>query len=194
MDPKIVIITGGKNSGKSSFIKAFLNELCKANLLVGGIYSPAVIKEGSKIAIDAVNISTSERRQLAVFAPGWDAEMPLREWRFYNTVLQWGDRIIEKTIHDGNKFDVLIIDEIGYLELEKNDGWTSVFNLTNNSDFLSTYMVIREGLLVAAKNIWLKSRIVPINSICNEKKWISREIKYLHSQKVSHTKRFQKRQ
>ena len=45
---------------------------------------------------------------------------------------------------------ILIIDELGYLEFEKNIGWISAFKILDKGDYKSAIVVVRAGLLKQA--------------------------------------------
>jgi nucleoside-triphosphatase THEP1 len=60
--------------------------------------------------------------------------------------LEWGNNVIRNSVPT----NILIIDELGYLEFEKNMGWISAFKVLEESDYASAVVVVRAGLLEKA--------------------------------------------
>ena len=143
---KIFLITGKSGSGKTALVISLLAEFNKLGIKNTGIYSPARIENGVKTGIYAVDISTGIKELLANHQPGWDTENPIREWKMDPEVLNWGDKVIRKSVPT----TVLIIDELGYLEFEKNMGWISAFKILDEGSYKSAIIVVRESLIERA--------------------------------------------
>ena len=157
----IYIITGGRNTGKTILCQKIIASLKASRLKISGILSPGVYQGQNKIGIYAENISSLERKLIARYSPGWDHKCPQREWQFNLKEIEWGNRVIEASIPT----DILIIDELGYLEFEKNMGWTSAFSVIKTQNYHAAVVVIRPDLLVFAKNEWENAQILNIESI-----------------------------
>ena len=170
----ITIITGEKGKGKSTLIRQLVYSLRNSGINPQGLISPGIYDSGKKIGISVENIATCARKQLAFYDPGWDSEMPERVWRFDTQALKWGNNVLNN-IKD--TCEVMVVDEIGYLELEKDEGWHSIFQLLEEKDFLQVYFVIRENLLPIALDIWPHAQITKITDIDNPDLWVSNEIK-----------------
>lgn len=140
---QIFLITGETGSGKTSLVLELLTEIHNKGIKTTGIYSPARIEKGVKTGIFAVDISTEAKKLLAIHQPGWDIENPIREWKIDPKVLNWGNDVIQKSVPT----NILIIDELGYLEFEKNKGWISAFKILDKGDYKSAIVVVRTGLL-----------------------------------------------
>ncbi len=170
----ITIISGEKGTGKSTLICQLVNSLRNSGINPQGLVSPGIYDTGKRIGILVENIATCERKQLAYYDPGWDSEMPERVWRFDTQALKWGNNVLNNI---KNPCEALVVDEIGYLELEKDGGWHSIFQLLEEKDILQVYFVIRENLLPIAQDIWPHARITKISDIDNPDLWVSNEIK-----------------
>jgi nucleoside-triphosphatase THEP1 len=59
---------------------------------------------------------------------------------------------------------VLIIDEIGYLEFEKNSGWNNSFKILREKEFKIAFIVVRIDLMGAALSYWEKAQILKIEN------------------------------
>jgi nucleoside-triphosphatase THEP1 len=140
------LITGESGSGKTTLVKDLISELNKLEEKFTGIYSPARFQKGRKTGIYAVDLSTGIQKLLALHQPGWDAENSKREWKMDPEVLEWGNSVIRNSVPT----NVLIIDELGYLEFEKNMGWSSAFKILDESNYANAIVVVRAGLLEKA--------------------------------------------
>jgi len=66
-------------------------------------------------------------------------------YHFDPVALQWGQAVIARAIAIG--CDLLIVDEIGRLELEQDSGFSQVLQLLETSIVLRSLLVVRETLL-----------------------------------------------
>ena len=115
-----IAISGLKGSGKTSFLLALWEALEDEGLSVSGILSPAVYDGRRKVAIEMVDLESGDRRVLARLAA--DVETPVDlcfgDWAFFTETITWGNECLSKI----ESTDVLILDEIGPLELELGQG------------------------------------------------------------------------
>jgi len=187
----ITIITGAKEEGKSTLIKRLLQDFHKAQFALRGLFSPAIIENRKKKGIAVEDISTGKRMRLAIHEPGWDPEMPDREWKFKKDALRWSNEVL-KQIED--IYDVLIIDEIGYLEFEKKQGWESVFSVISDAHYLRAYIVVRTSLIGFAEEKWPDARIIHLSEIQKDEEWIQKEIRAIRFLKEARKDQCQKQQ
>jgi nucleoside-triphosphatase THEP1 len=156
----IFIITGEVRTGKTLLISNVISSLLKSKVKVAGVYSPARFEGDVKTGIYLIDISSQVKRLLADYQPGWDPENPKREWKMDPEVLSWGNEILRKS----EPTEVLIIDELGFLEFEKKQGWTSAFGIIERNDFKIAIVVVRTGLLENAIAKWPAAKIIYIES------------------------------
>lgn len=156
---RIFIITGEVRSGKTLLISNVVIALKKSNVKVTGVYSPARFENNVKTGIYLVDISNEKKKLLANYQPGWDPENPKREWKMDPEVLQWGYEVIRESVPTS----VLIIDELGFLEFEKNQGWTSAFDILEDGDYKLAIVVVRIGLLKKAIAKWQSAKVIFID-------------------------------
>jgi nucleoside-triphosphatase THEP1 len=157
---KIFIITGEVRSGKTLSISKVITEITKLGIKATGVFSPARFENEKKTGIYLVDISSGEKKLLAKYQPDWDAENPKREWKMDLEVLLWGNEVIQDSVPTS----VLIIDELGYLEFEKNSGWISSFEILNSGDFKVAIIVVRNGLLEQALVKWKSAKVLYIET------------------------------
>jgi nucleoside-triphosphatase THEP1 len=155
----IFIISGEVRTGKTLLISNVISALVKSKVIVKGVYSPARFEGNEKTGIYVEEISTGVRKLLADFQPGWDTENPGREWKMDPDALKWGDEILQRSIPT----DALIIDELGYLEFEKNQGWLSAFEILESDQFKIALVVIRTAILKQALAKWPSAKIIHLD-------------------------------
>jgi len=186
----ITIITGNKGAGKSTLIKNLVTALRQEGYSIRGILSPGFYQGENKVAILVENQTNGDTRQLAIHDPGWDTEWPAREWRFDPEILKWGDEVLASIQTTCN---VLVVDEIGYLELEKGAGWQSVFALLQRNLFTQAILVVRRSLLPLALKRWEHADVVSMQEIGDNEAWIEKFKQSLRMQTGSHRGQSQKR-
>ena len=74
--------------------------------------------------------------------------------------IPWGNDVLNYSI----PCDVLIIDEIGYLEFEKNSGWNNSFKILREKEFKIAFIVVRIDFIGAALSYWEKAQILKIEN------------------------------
>ena len=187
----ITIITGTKEEGKSTQIMRLLQDFRKSQFVLRGLFSPAIIEDRKKKGIAVEDISTGKRMRLAIHKPGWDSVMPDREWKFNEDALRWGNEVLKQI---EKNYDVLIIDEIGYLEFEKKQGWGSVFSVISDTHYLRAYIVVRTSLIGFAEEKWPDARIIHLSEIQKDEEWIQKEIRGIRFLKEARKDQCQKLQ
>ncbi|HOM62832.1 MAG TPA: nucleoside-triphosphatase [Dysgonamonadaceae bacterium] len=113
----IAIVTGEKGSGKTRFMSETATELKKRGFDVGGVYTRKIIDNGEITAYSAVNISNCEERSLLKKD---NEDMGLRIGAF--SIDPEGLEFGRKAIAHASQANLLMIDEIGKLELD-GGGW-----------------------------------------------------------------------
>lgn len=172
-ESQIIILTGEKNSGKTLVCDALVKKFSGCIQRISGIISLGQYENGRKIAICAFDLSTGERKMLAHYSPGWDPDKPLREWRFDQEALNWGNEVLAKAIPT----DLLLIDEIGYLELEKDEGWINALEILNTGKFHYAVIVVRPSLLETAKCLYPHAEVYQLFSKTDVESTITQLIK-----------------
>lgn len=153
---RIVILTGARGAGKTSWCRAFADLARRLGLTVGGLVSPAVFRDDQKIAIDLHDLGGGQTRRLAERpSPGQPGTAGLG-WRFAATTLAWGNQVI------GNAGfrDLLLIDELGPLEFRENRGLTNAFAVIERRRYRLAVVVIRPELIAEALRRWPEAQVV----------------------------------
>jgi nucleoside-triphosphatase THEP1 len=166
------ILTGPVHIGKTTVCRAVADLALGRGYCVRGILTPPILKQdGQRLGIEGVNLATGERRVLArrcppsdpqgnVFASNHvadDADAAQETlagdfsgprvgvYRFDPEALRWGQEAVARAVAVG--CDLLIVDEIGRLELEQNRGFSHVLSLLETSIVLRSLLVVRLELL-----------------------------------------------
>lgn len=143
MTSPLYLLTAPRGAGKTTFCRALADQSRAAGWDVAGLLSPAVFEGGIKTSIDAQNLRTGETRPMARLSthnlqPG-TFTLQLGQWLFDPSVLDWGNRILETCL----PCDLLIVDEIGPLELNRSEGWVSAIEILHQPRYRLGVVVVR---------------------------------------------------
>lgn len=138
----IVILTGESGSGKTTICTQIAALARARGLKVAGVLTPPRLAGGCRVGLDVEDIRTGECRPLAERVSVTDG--PATEgWHFHIDGLAWGTMVLR----DATPCDVLVIDELGPLELVQGQGWAMSLDLLRASRFRLALVVVRPALL-----------------------------------------------
>ena len=142
----IIIITGSRGVGKTTFLLKLISELKNKDSHPSGILTPAIYnKDGDKVGFYAFDVNTDEKWELGrsdklLNGPSYGP------FSFSENGFVKANEILEKVLSEGSE-DVFI-DEIGPLELEKGYGFSPVLYLISSFNIdRNLYLVIRRSLI-----------------------------------------------
>jgi nucleoside-triphosphatase len=118
------------------------------------------MQDGKKIGFDLLNIASGEKRRLGTSSSEY-TKTTMGCWQMDEGVLAWGNEII-MGLHDE---DIIIIDEIGPLEFEKNLGFWSALEFLDESAYRTALVVVRPALLPVARKRWPAARLLMLEKI-----------------------------
>jgi len=121
---KIYIITGSVGEGKTTYVKKMIDILKKNNIHVGGILSERIITDSRTTGYDLVNIETGEKEAFLREDDECGSET-IGKFTICPKGLSIGINILDSLAFKKNT--VIIIDEVGLLEL-RNRGWYDSLN------------------------------------------------------------------
>jgi nucleoside-triphosphatase len=113
-----------------------------------------------KVGIEQLDISTEEQRQLGVRCNGTSIST-VGCWHMDESVIAWGNQIIAKLKDE----DVIIIDELGPLELEDGYGYQQALNLLDEGRYRTAFVVVRPALLPIAQVRWPHARTFSLEGV-----------------------------
>lgn len=145
----ICVVTGWRGVGKTALCQKVVAQVQQGKRKVAGLLSPGRFNGEAKTGIFAVDLTSRETRLLASTVEGEIVGLQLNPWTFDPQVLEWGNQCLRHATRP----DLLVIDEIGPLEFERETGWWSTFDVLRQKSFQLALVVIRPELLEAFSNL-----------------------------------------
>lgn len=158
---RITLVTGPAGSGKTTFctqVVAATRGASVREISLGGILSPGEYKDGRKTAIEAVDVRGGDRRTLAVPNKGGPQHLCTKRWCFQPLTIDWCNRVFQKAV----PCDLLIVDELGPLELERGQGFTQSFPAIDGGEYQLALVCVRPRLLCKATVRWRRARALEL--------------------------------
>jgi nucleoside-triphosphatase THEP1 len=128
--------------GKTSLIQKVIAWAKDHGIAVAGICSPAVFHHNKKTGIQIENITTGERKTLATVLGKVNSTVTTDAWSFEEKNLEWGNEILDGI----SKCQLLVIDELGILEIYQQRGWSHAIPALKNLEFGLAIVVVRPEL------------------------------------------------
>ncbi|MGC8633543.1 MAG: nucleoside-triphosphatase [Candidatus Limnocylindrales bacterium] len=145
----LVLLTGAPGSGKTTACARLADQAERRGRTCEGLLSPARFSRGRKSGIDVVELRTGVRRRLAEVAacttgPSDLAQGPAAgRYQFHAGALAWAAR----RLNEIGACDVLIVDEIGPLELERGEGWANAIQVLRAGHYRLAVATVRPALV-----------------------------------------------
>jgi hydroxymethylpyrimidine pyrophosphatase-like HAD family hydrolase/nucleoside-triphosphatase THEP1 len=124
-----VLVTGAPGIGKTAACRRTVEVTRGRGLRVAGLISESQRLASGRVVQTVVNLRTGERRRLAVFV-GVDEGDPIGagvagrfSWQFVGDAVRWGRH--ELTRCAASDVDLLVVDQLGPLELVAGSGWSN---------------------------------------------------------------------
>ncbi len=143
--PLIGLVSGRIGAGKTTVCQRLADLLRERGWHIGGVLTPAIHDEhGRKSGIAIVDLHTGRREVLARI--GEDLGGPqIGPYSFAAEPLAWGCRLLEEAWRGA--FDLVIVDEIGPLELNRGEGFISALHALERGVAPRTLVVVRDTCL-----------------------------------------------
>lgn len=139
--PPILVLTGEREAGKSSTCLR-IAEMARAHGWdVAGMLSPGLFSDGVRVGILAADPRSGHSRPLAVRR--WKPETGDLCYDFDQEALAWADGVVASS----SPCDLLILDELGPLEIEQDRGIVSAFPLLRLGSYRLAVVVVRPCLM-----------------------------------------------
>jgi nucleoside-triphosphatase len=154
--PLLWALTGPRGAGKTTFCRTLAERARAAGWDVAGLLSPGVFEDGVKTGILAQALRTGETHPLARVHPppggaseveGRSPQLAFGNWLFDAAAFTWGNQVLEASL----PCDLLIVDELGPLELVRGEGWTSALAVLRQPRYRVGLVVVRPELVEIAR-------------------------------------------
>ena len=143
---QIILLTGPRGIGKTTACQDLAIAARSKGLSLGGVIAPACYdEEGHKIGSDIIALANDQRKHLAVIDRANPHGRTIGSYRFDENVLAWAQ---EQVISDlRSPLDMVIIDEIGRLEMLQNKGFAAALDILSHADTRQALLVVRQSVL-----------------------------------------------
>ena len=140
---RIILITGEKNSGKTTYLKYFIHQVAiRENLPIGGFFTEGIFKSGRISGYDLIELDHHDKKLLCSNIPrkGW-----IKMGRFYFDPegFRFGEQVLSN-IPEGVAW--IMIDEYGPMEIS-GKGWRKAIDQLLERNELTLMITIRVDLL-----------------------------------------------
>ncbi len=146
----LYLLSGERGDGKTSWCKELAAAARASDLVLGGVISPGVYAGSRRIAIDLEDLHSQETRRLATRRSDSEYPAPARKWAFDPQAIDWGNHLFGSL----GEVDLLIVDEIGPLELLEGKGLQAALLSIDRAEYRAGVIVVRPSLLEIALRRW----------------------------------------
>ena len=157
--PELFILSGPREIGKTTFLKTLLEQARTRGIHCAGVLSPAVFEARSKIAIDLLDVHSDEQKRLANLRHSENEGVFTDHWLFDPDILDLGNQILGES----TPCELLIVDELGPIELERGQGWQNGIQAINSMAYSAAVVVIRPELLAKARSLWPQAQVIELD-------------------------------
>jgi len=151
--PRVIILTGDRGVGKTTWILALCRYWKEVNRPFFGTAEPKIFENGELVGIAARDLASGQKRTLAVR----DDEPGLRigRWRFLEEVIAFANECYQPDILEG----IAVIDEIGALELQ-GLGLSVPWGALKNGRYPRALLVVRPELVEEVQSRMAGDRLI----------------------------------
>jgi nucleoside-triphosphatase len=156
--PLLFLVTGSQGAGKTTFCDHLVQVAREAGWKPAGLLSRPIFEGEQRTTIQAEDMRSGESRKLAVRSD--EPSLWSRHWKFDAEALEWGSQVLKAS----TPCDLLVVDELGPLELERGGGWQSGLTAVDSGQYAIALVVVRAELLGEAILRWPNANLVEIDT------------------------------
>jgi nucleoside-triphosphatase len=138
----IFVLTGESGCGKTMLSQRVVAALKARGVNVAGVVTPPRLANDTKIGMEVEDVRTGKRYALAERAAIGAGTAHL-SWKFDANGIVCGAQILR----DALPCDVLVVDELGPLELIHDEGWIVALEVLQAKKYRAALVVVRPSLL-----------------------------------------------
>ncbi len=146
---QVFIITGPVGSGKTTQILKVAELLVNGGVAVGGIFSSRLMDGDSTVGYHVVDLRTGENAPFLQLANDSDTNR-IGRYTYLPEGVEWGNRMLDR---DAGKVPVMVIDEVGKLELGGN-GWADAVTRLVKEHNCCLVLSVRDTLVEQVIQKW----------------------------------------
>lgn len=147
---RVVIITGDIQQGKTTFTERIVSDLSDEKFKIEGFLSKGINYEGKRTGFNLVDIRSTEEMELCSDKK-YETKVKLGNYYFNNDAIIFGNKILSS--ENIQKADLIVIDELGPLEL-KGLGWTNSIEVLTGNFSIPQLWVVRKKLVEKMSTRW----------------------------------------
>ena len=157
----LFLVTGVSGSGKTTFCRDMIQAAQRAAWHVAGLLSLPDFIGSEKSCIRAQDLRTGEKRLLASVQRQAENDLLFGKWFFRRNTLDWGNEVLRASI----PCDLLVVDELGPLELKLSQGWTNALDVIRTGQFRLALVVFRPELVEMVQPILNFCQVITLNKV-----------------------------
>jgi nucleoside-triphosphatase THEP1 len=155
--PKVVIITGKINSGKTTMMEKLFERKKTEGKSPVGIIARGVFRGKAKVGFDVVDLSTGSSMPLARIGREIRGGFSVGKFTFSNEGFQFAQKVLLNFKYN----DIVFLDEVGPLELD-GKGYANCLKTLLDSDISKLYIAVRSECLPEFMEKFFASRQVKV--------------------------------
>ncbi len=142
MAKRIIILSGERGAGKSIVCRKTVALAQNRGHTCGGLITLRRPDDN----LDVLDVRSGSVRRLTL-EPKVSPAVIQGRFRFSPETLAWGNEILTRA----TPCDLLVVDELGPLEIEQGWGWQRAFDVLRKSEFALALVVVRPELVAQAQ-------------------------------------------
>ena len=175
---KVVIVTGEKHEGKTTFLINLVNDLKQSDIKIGGFVAHGKFENNKRSEFELENIKTAERKIICSIR-GYQNQKKTGPFYFYETGLNFGNEILKYENLKDIKFAV--VDEIGPFEL-RGQGWTNAIDkLLEQTEIIQIWTVRKSLVYDVLRKFGINKAYIFDISQDNKQELINHLIRFQHT-------------
>jgi nucleoside-triphosphatase THEP1 len=170
----LILVSGPVRVGKTTLCMRLVERARECGINVAGVLTPALVEDGVKVGIQAVELASGETRLLA----RTDRDLGgivVGPYSFDDSVLEWVAGCCERALaaRSPRERTIVFVDEIGKLELSRGAGLARLIPLLAQPREQTTVVLVRDFLLDAlvARLPEVEPCVVVVDAVCREQAW-----------------------